>query len=415
MNKILVFLVLISFPAWSFSQDTIGNEEAATIIENADALFDDTDTTEAKIPPNILSGYLESSLLTLQEGTNQDWALQNANKLKLKIDVKSDTVKVHAEVNFNYYTGFNSFNLLDYVPQDLQLPIMPFYSNFALTYPNGIQVGQAYAAINLGPLQLTLGRQPLTLGTGYVWNPVDGINSKNMFDPSYELASQDAFMLSSALPLNGELRVAGIMAERWTNVSLLAVARIHLGYDWELSYQSLEKTDLDMSTFSTTNYRQQIAGLATSGEIWKIGVHGELAFCWDGRLPDHFKALAGLDYTFKVGNQIMLEYLWDDSGREHPGDYTLTDWLWYLSGVNKVMGQHYLFFSSTQTLWDITQLTLAVLYNASDGSLFYLPQFQLTLSDILEIQLRGGVGAGYADTEFGDVPVSMEVRFNAYF
>jgi hypothetical protein len=41
----------------------------------------------------------------------------------------------------------------------------------------------------------TIGKQPISLGTGYAWNPLDIFNRKDLIDPTYEQAGINALRM----------------------------------------------------------------------------------------------------------------------------------------------------------------------------------------------------------------------------
>jgi hypothetical protein len=51
---------------------------------------------------------------------------------------------------------------------------------------NELYIDNAYLKIPIKQALVTVGKQPLEQGAGYVWNPTDVFTEKDMFDPTYE-------------------------------------------------------------------------------------------------------------------------------------------------------------------------------------------------------------------------------------
>ena len=418
---VLLFLCIFIYPVFgqvAQDEETPGDEE--DILLEAEALFEEDEEegqAGSEMGTNLISGYLESAFLAFQEKEDVEGRrFQNANKLKLTLDKKISEVQVHGEINFLFYSGFNDFNLLHYLPEKFLAEWEPHRDDFAFSYANEVQVTQAYTVFPTGPLRASIGRQPLALGTGYAWNPVDPINKKNMMDPTDEIPAHDALKLSLPLPLNGEARLAAIVGEDINEFGGFVSVKVNALFDWELSAATM-KYDLieDFLTLDTCSYRDTTLGLAFSGQLGEVGLHGEAA-CFFTENPDnHFRWLLGGDYTFSFQNRIMVELYHNGSGLAGKEDYTAQDWFSYLSGERLVLGRNYGFFSTSQTVFDIADITLSTLASLTDFSLVIFPELKVNISELAEVRLIYYIPVGKDGTEFGTFASSAELRVTGYF
>ncbi|MBA7614031.1 hypothetical protein ES703_21292 [subsurface metagenome] len=420
---VLLFLCIFIYPVFGQvgqDEETLGDEE--DILLEAEALFEEEEQAGSELGTNLVSGYLESAFLAIQEKEDVDYRrFQNANKLKLTLDKKISEVRVHGEINFLFYSGFNDFNLLHYLPEKFLAEWDSHRDDFDISYANEVQVTQAYTVFPTGPLWVSVGRQPLALGTGYAWNPVDPINKKNMLDPTDEIPAHDALKLSLPLPVNGEARLAAIVGEDINEFGGFVSARVNALFDWELSAATM-KYDLieyflieDSLTFNTRSYRDTTLGLAFSGQLGEVGLHGEVA-CFFTENPDnHFRWLLGGDYTFSFQNRIMVELYHNGSGLAGKEDYTAQDWFSYLFGERLGLGRNYGFFSTSQTVFYIADITLSTLASLTDFSLVIFPELKVNFSELAELRLIYYIPVGKDGTEFGTFASSAELRVTGYF
>ena len=75
----------------------------------------------------------------------------------------------------------------------------------------------AYVMIRMKYADLIVGKQQISLGTGYVWNPTDIFNIKDILDPTYEQPGHNAIRLD--IPIGTKYNLTGIYSpdDTWKN------------------------------------------------------------------------------------------------------------------------------------------------------------------------------------------------------
>lgn len=140
-------------------------------------------------------GYFESQITGAE--VKSDFYQLSANKLRL--DLKSDiSEKITFAANLNYitYHGKKVWNILDFLSPDITLTVPPgMESLYILPFSNQAYLDNAYLRLSFKHFDLTVGKQQISLGTGYVWNPMDVFNIKELIDPTYEQPGHNAVRL----------------------------------------------------------------------------------------------------------------------------------------------------------------------------------------------------------------------------
>ncbi|MCK5739078.1 hypothetical protein KAH55_07850, partial [bacterium] len=126
----------------------------------------------------------------------------NYNKLRLDLGATpTDQISVGANVVARFFNGKTELNLLDYLPQKYH-PIMPdgnALEYFPYTLADTLFIDNVYLKLAHKYFDLTVGRQQISPGVGYTWNPTDVFNVKNVTDPTYEQTGVDALRLDIPL------------------------------------------------------------------------------------------------------------------------------------------------------------------------------------------------------------------------
>jgi hypothetical protein len=412
-----------------------------------DALFDDSTEQQNQLKDFPIYGYVESKFIGMNLPADKNkWELLNAGKLKITIDKSYKQFRVHSELNCNYYAGFTKFNIFDFIPETKKNSLSPLLTeNAEFAYENSITIFQAYGVATTGPVSFFIGRQPLSFGSGYVWNPSDSFSRKNILDPDYEVSSFDALQIITGLPLNGELRLCAAIEDSIKNASAGAALKLNLGGDIELTWQTRVDKSFNLNDFSdalnqyaytvsiTTNAaaaallqdpnennfytltRKHLLGLSFAGQIKDIGIHAEAGYSFSHINKGTPSWLLGIDYTFTFQNQILIEIMQDYKGKNNKNEYSTSDWYGLMTGERTGLGRTYGFFSTTQTLFDITEISLQCLINFSDTSVLLIPDFTVTISDNVTMKLLGSTAFGSTETEFAALHDSIELRATFYY
>lgn len=261
---------------------------------------------------------------------------------------------------------------------------------------------------------LVIGRQAVTFGRSFFWNPTDWLTSftPTEIDREYK-AGVDAARLSFALGRfsgaellyaygeDGERDKSALIARAFTNLG---------GWDLELLGGSVWIDDR--------------LGFAWSGDLAGAGVRGELS--WHrprtGGEEDFLRATLEADYRWPSSLYLILELHYNGWGRTEVEDYAeLFGSPRLLTGQVTNVGRHYL---ASQLSYEFTPLatgSLAVLVNPHDGSGLVHPTYSRSLSDesrlVLGANLPWGPAprAGGLRSEYGSYASTLWLRWQWSF
>jgi hypothetical protein len=287
---------------------------------------------------------------------------------------------------------------------------------------------------------VTIGRQALTFGKAYFWNPLDVFLAfdPRRFDRDYK-AGVDALridiplgdfsginlvgVLGRKLSVYGSYRDAGAVNASWYGSALVARAYTnHFEWDWAVQGGKV--------------YGGYQVGGAASGEIGEIAVRLEAAYLFaddsdplpympdEKEIENHFTAVVGLGHRFENTLQIEMEYLYNGAG--DPDD-KMAALMRMLGGGSFHMGEHLLGVVATYEIIPILNGSLAWIFSISDLSSLIQPGLALSVSDEAEFLFGAMIGLGarpvpsgiaglpQLESEFGTYPNIYYMEFKFYF
>lgn len=371
---------------------------------------------------------------------------------KFRVDMETnpgENVRIGVNVNAKQMWGQTTFNLLDYLPEHIIPPIpsessLPDMSGFPYTFQDTMYIDNMFLQLFSRRFRLTLGKQQISPGTGYVWNPTDIFNVKDIMDPAYEQTGVTAIGLD-IYPMAGNSIFLAVQPKKdidhttWygrirQTAGMLDLSLNAARYAW--SESGLLSGELIPWT---RTWQRFMTGVAFSAEIAGIGVHGEYAYnhltsldfhitSQDGLIPyilpddvsrftsggDYTEFLAGIDYTFENSLYILAEYFHSDFGKKND-ELVFNDFLQYLSGTTRSMNRDYLFFQAMFPVTDLITSTAFVISNLNDKSNVLNFQVSTTLGNNVETDLLGSWFMGDDDTEFGAQSAAGRLRLKVYF
>lgn len=401
------------------------------------------------------SGYFENqaSLFRLpRERTAPDssgFAVMDYNRLRLDLSARPVRgFRMDADVIARTFHGTTRYDLRDMMAPkfDTELDVLatldPSWVQINLT--DEIFIDNAFFTADAGPFRLRVGKQQIRFGSGYLWNPTDPFNTKDLLDPTYELTGITAARLQLFLPSEGVLEAYGLPRGRLEGFhaeDMAAVLRARVALDrWVAGVTYVYFQDIvgiDRTTVEQLDARRSLFGVEVTGEIAGVGVWGEGAFnltdrksaatrlqsfgdpacpgdleqlCW-------FEALGGASYTFEGGVLVQAEYLYNGRGYADSEGYELSDWYAYLDQTVRYLGMHYA-TAMVQIPFEQLHLTATAMAiaNLSDRSLLLTPSVQWDWSQYLALTLYGGlVRSDDATDEFRAVGQAGYLRFRFSF
>ncbi len=340
-------------------------------------------------------GYFEPQLAGFQVSDE----FQQLSSNKLRVDLKGavqDKIFFNANVNFLGYYGATTYYYGDYLSDDMAALVPDSYRDFLIwNLENEIILDNASLKLVFAFVEVTVGKQQVSPGVGYAWNPTDVINVKNPLDPTYEQTGLNALRLD--IPLGnkaGWVLLYGPEEDYKQSLKYTQI-KINVGhFDLSIMGGDLSREVFDYDSFQTRNEQRQLFGGSVVGELFGVGVWSELAFNIMGRDDDYFEGLAGLDYTFENGLYLLAEYYRNEQGKDDDKKFTFMDWLSFFAGETKVMSQDHLFANILFPATDLLTVRGTVITSLNDRSMVLVPAADYNFSDNLDFTLMGNIYVG---------------------
>jgi len=446
-----------------------------------------------------LGGYYENQL-NVQRLNGED-ILFDSNKLRLDLAHRYEGAAFTADLIYVFYAGDKRLHLDRMLPTAFMSDqkgridrIASMYGAaierideldraFALSAPSArslrdsffealiyeledrFYVDNAYVRLSPGRFDITVGKQQLPLGTGYVWNPTDLFNTKNIFDPTYEKEGVTAVKIAfTPFPMTEILAALVFLdwaeaigyGDHFEPAAAFRVKGYARRFDFSLSYLQRTEYHFDMENqiaqaeaaleqllglsrfqmrlalpeieavlasgewasleLAPLQRRRHVAGLDLVGEIEGVGIWGEAGYSVvDEPRRDWWEVIVGADYTFDFETHVMAEYYYNGRGRSRAADYTLSDWMMVFSAMVNQIGRHYVFAGADHPVTDLSTLGIYGILNAGDLSCAAMVNWTWSLYQDIELNLNAIYMGGPERSEFSVGPVSLWARLTAYF
>ena len=116
-------------------------------------------------------GYYETEYDHLQlKGSNYNFGY---NKLRLEFESRPNkNVMIGGNINFKIYNGKKEWDFSEFIPSNLGIDSLLY------PLPDTMYLDNIYLRSSFSLFDFTIGKQPISLGTGYAWNPLDIFNQK---------------------------------------------------------------------------------------------------------------------------------------------------------------------------------------------------------------------------------------------
>lgn len=324
-----------------------------------------------------IGGYYENNLVGIVKRTGGGM-VGDLNKLRLKIDAKPhENVLLHFEPEY------------DTLIKSEPLPLISNVSGI-----DQLSWDRAYVKLYYPQVDITLGKQRIAWGTGYIWNPTDALNPFTLSFAVSEEDEEDEIAARFEIPL-GEA----------SHVDVFAIA----GKEWRSTTKAIKyKTNIDDYDISVNYVDQGDAGFQFGidgvGELFGLGIRKEIALVSSAETNRYFKFVFGADYTFENGWYINTEYFFNGLGKKKKEDY---DWTSYLAGNIQQLGMDYFYLGFQKALDELTTINLSILMNADDMSHLVYPSISYNMWQDVDVSLEalfygGASGSEYMPTDQDD-------------
>ncbi|MFH1415773.1 MAG: hypothetical protein ABIH89_06780, partial [Elusimicrobiota bacterium] len=272
------------------------------------------------------------------------------NKLRVDLNLTlTDRIEYGMNYNFFIYNGNRDWNLLDFVPDTVSDTVAPADRDlYKFEYENDTLLDNLYMKMSPYYGDITIGKQQISMGTGYAWNPTDVFNTKEVSDPTYEQTGRYAVRLD--LPVADRttaVMIYGSDDDIKNFTSLLKIKSGYSRYDFSLVAVRTEKTKTDYINFASKEHDRILLGGDVVGELFGLGVWCEYAYNFMEDTSDYAETVIGTDYTLTNGVYLMSEYFRNTAAEVNQENYDLNDWLKYMSAERKSISRDQLYMLVT--------------------------------------------------------------------
>ncbi len=340
-----------------------------------------------------------------------------SNKARIDIDRRiQPSVRFQANINAVTYHGKTRWPVLEMLPETVRAEAAVLHmpgidaDPYILLFEDRIVLDNAFIRFSVSKIDITIGKQQLSFGTGYAFNPTDLFNTKDLIDPAYEQPGHNAVRADWMLSPSTRVTAVYSPAEHWELSGKLLEIKTRLGR-FDLSLIAAEKAwnthdytqmhlDLVSPGFLPVKDRRRMAAVTLAGEFLGLGVWSEAAFHAFRLREDYQDWLIGADYTFRGGSVVMAEYFHSGMGRTNRHAYRLNDWMRYLAGEQKALARDQLYAMALFPAGDVMKIGFSSIYVLSDNSAAVIPMLAWSVAENAELTVYGNVYFGAKEAAF---------------
>ena len=336
------------------------------------------------------------------------------NKLRLDLESRpGENVKIGANINFLLFNGKTEFNIFDFLPMDSGEINGETISSLSEPLLDEMYLDNIYLRTSLQLFDFTIGKQPISLGTGYAWNPLDIFNQKDLIDPTYEQAGINALRMEIPIMNWGTLDIIIEPDSTWDMSSKLIQLKSSLS-SFDFSLNGGNQYHLIPSRESSYAYDDVFFGGGSFvGEFWEFGLWGETLWSLDAD-NNFVEVVFGMDHTFNNGFYLMAEYFHNSLGAEK-NKVTFDHYLYNFSGETHSLMQNYFFAMGMYNLTDYISGSLFIYGNLDDQSFILAPQLNWDAFEDVTLGALVSQSFGENDSEFGIQDLALRFRLRTYF
>jgi len=371
-----------------------------------------------------LFGYFESQIMGAE--IKGDFCQLYTNKLR--VDLKSSISKnITFAANFDFitYHGKTKWDILDFLSPSITSTIpQGMESYYVIPFSNRTFLDNAYIKFSFKHFDLIVGKQQISLGTGYLWNPTDVFNIKDMLDPTYEQPGQNALRIDVALSSVYTLSVLYSPDDTWKNSAKMIQFKGRISH-FDYSFIMIEKVwrfhdyrqfDTENMNFLELPEKRQLLGASTAGELLGLGVWTEYGYNKMEYSKDFYEFVVGADYTFDFQTYMIVEYYRNTLGKTNYEQYNINDWMRLFTAEQKAVARDQFYVLIEHPATDLLTLGLSSIYCLSDNSLALLPTLNYSLSENVEIIAYLNFNFGQEGTALGkNIGNGGLLRVRVYF
>lgn len=430
MRTLLTLLMVLAAPRWAS-----GFDEAAFIAGDGDSdAAGDGDAGSDNAPADAsASGTGESlqfygrfenqGVLLMSRDHDNVWQKHVYDYLQLRLDMDarlSKHIELKSDVVGRLFAGDASFPLEEVIPpgtvgralaQDARLAGM---LDTTYDFKNRAWLDNAYVKIPVGNFLLTVGKQPLGQGAGYVWNPTDIFIRKDLLDPTYEQEGIIAARLDvpmGAASLDLVVASPESDSDNWVGGARLTFPLGPFQFSAVTYYSRTHQMDVENAmdgvmtavaagqspedAIPVSDDRRVMAGGDVVLDVEGVRLWGEAAYNYLPEAKNWLEAVGGMEYFFPFETHLMMEYFYyGRSPLPMAGSYSLNAWMNVLDGYLKMLGRHFLFESLEHPVADFWSLGISSFQGLSDGSAIVQADIKWDFAQDAQLWLMAARGFG---------------------
>lgn len=264
----------------------------------------------------------------------------------------------------------------------------------------------------LGPVVLTLGRQPVGLGSGLFFTPLDLVSPfgpaaiDSEYKPGVDAARVELYLGDR---FEQTLVAAALGLDGLEDLVLLSSSRVTLG-----------TTDLSLILGEVRS--EEVVGLSVSGAVGALGLHGDASLTLPEAEDPFVRAVAGFSAMPEPKGSLSGEVYVQTLGTNEPAQMLAlyADPRWE-RGELWAVGRIYAALSYARELSPLVSANLAVIGNLEDPSAMLAPGLRVSVSDEAELSAGAYVGLGARpqglalQSELGALPTTAFLRLGAWW
>jgi hypothetical protein len=247
---------------------------------------------------------------------------------------------------------------------------------------------------------ITIGRQRVAWGTGFVWNPTDLLNP---FIPIQlerdERQGVDAVRFELPLGITSKLDLVFAPQRKGRRSSTAARVRTTVA-------------NYDVSLMAGRFRDNTVLGFDWSGDIRGGGFRGEGAYTRSGQGKDYFRFVLSGDYTFSNGLYLFGEFFYNGQGARRKEEY---DFNLLLSGEAVGLAQLYLALGASYDFTPLWHGDFYGIFNMNDGSRLVGPALSYSLTDNVDLAAGVYFFGGEDGSELGSLTSIYFGQFQWFF
>ncbi len=364
-----------------------------------------------------IAGYYEHTLQVDYQKEMKE-LLMDASKLRLDFSSgNGEGLSFNGNLNFIVYHSAVRRDISPYLPPSVSEALDQAGVPAVFYLPGErFYLDNAYLSWQLGNVRLRAGKQQLSWGPAYSFNPTDLFHRKNQFDPTYEKEGVTALRLDYRWGFGGQLALIAAPGDNFADTGYALRLGTHLkaiGYDVALTAHSVtDSTALNPDFWFPYTQRRRAAGLEFSGEFLGLGLWFEGNYNLM-EVEDNFSRMAfGTDYTLNSGLYLMAEALYNGRAESNT-PYPVHDWLAYIM-YGEPVGPWWYLVGVRNSLTDLSTGSF-YFFGTPDGSLVLNPRLDISIAQNADMVVYGGFTFGDEEGAFPPGLASLVTRITVWF